>query len=141
MVTARALSVASVITLCACSSQNAQNVDAGKSTDGSAASGEDYSPWWDPTCKTRDGLCDTCRPAQLTVWQTKCGASMTIMAGCIPSDSVTDGWGCYVRLDDGQIVQTEASPMSLDGFTSCIDAGLTNVHGYFYAQCADGGGD
>jgi len=103
--------------------------------------GDDYSQWWDPTCKTQAGGCDAskCRPAQLTVWQTKCGASMTIMAGCIRSDGGTNGWGCYIRPVDGRIIQTMDFPQSLDGLRTCIDAGLTNDTGYFYAQCGDGG--
>ena len=101
-----------------------------------------FPQWWDPACTTAEGTCNlhTCRPGQIMEFTPPCGAMTTITAGCLSKETTTNGWGCWVRNSDGEVLQTLDVPLSFSGLQTCQEAGLTADYGFFDPQCSDGGG-
>jgi hypothetical protein len=118
-----------------------QSFPAGKVNDATADPGNAFRQWWDPKCGAVSDTCDSssCRTTQLVVFAPSCGPSKTVAAGCVPKDSVTTGWGCWVRGSDGTVIESLDIPSSIDGLKTCQAVGLTTTIGYYTPQCPDGG--
>jgi hypothetical protein len=110
-------------------------------SDGSADHNNDIPQWWDPTCGSPNAECDPtqCRPAQIVVYSYACAKPVTISTGCFPKDTITTGWGCWVRASDGAVLESTDSPVVFDGLKSCAADGLTSHYGYFSPNCPDAG--
>ncbi len=100
--------------------------DTGASIDAAGPNGDGYQQWWSPECAQSAGQCSdpTCSSITLLVSPTACGTSEAITVGCLPTDMVTNGWGCFVRLSDHEIIFTLLSPLSAAGLETCTEAGL-----------------
>jgi hypothetical protein len=83
----------------------------------------------------------TCHQATLYVSESKCAPQVKVAAGCLPGGRAFQGWGCYVRKSNGEVIQTtDAPPITLDGIESCYTAGITeSISGISPYECSDGG--
>ena len=114
----------------------------GNASDAGTDAKNGFPEWWDPECGNIGGTCDSslCRTPQIQVFAPNCGASVLTAGGCVKKDSASTGWGCWVRLSDGTILESLDNPVTHAGLETCQAAGLTAEFGYYAPSCPDGGG-
>jgi hypothetical protein len=96
------------------------NIGAGGAAPQDASRVPGFAEWWYPECGTPANNCpETCAPVQVVAAPAVCGPYETLTVGCVPADSVVDGWGCLTRRSTGEIIFTQQAPSNLADFEMC----------------------
>jgi hypothetical protein len=109
---------------------------------GVAISDAAFSQWWYSACGSPGQECpaDACEPISAVVYSPDgCDASPTIMIGCIPKGTVTEGWSC--TRNGEELVASEYPPSSRAGLASCPDSGDFMGSGDPVIVCRSDAGD